>query len=380
MMMASVALTLRPHPLRIQTQWPKVFSIGQTVMAASLRSFSIVAIIILVSACALEVAETPLNLQWPDPPRPARIKYLRSLSGMPSTRNWLDRITGEETILRDPYGITTDRQGKIYVADTERGAVVVFDENRNQIGFLRASIPGGLRQPIGLAINDRGIVFVSDISLKSVFGFDSEGRLVIALGQKNELDSPAGLAIDSRSARLYVADPHRHKVRAYDSDNGKFLFEFGQAGTKDGEFNFPTNLFIRAGKVYVSDSANSRIQVFDLDGKFLKKVGGPGTQPRRFARPRGVAVDSDGQIYVADALLNNLQVSDGDGRLLFRIGSFGKQPGHFALPAGIHIDENDRIYVVDSFNHRVQIFQYLGNHQVGKASVTRLEESLFANG
>ncbi len=340
-------------------------------MVRSVKCFLVGLGFVWLSACVPQVTEKPVDLVWPNPPQVARVRYLRSLSratDFNSGRGWLDTLIPERTAwaLRTPYGVTSDRVGKIYVTDTEQGVVWVFDPNNKKMKSLGSDGPGRLSQPVGIAVNDRGVVFVSDIGRKGVFGFNPEGGLVLALGKNDEFDAPSGLAIDSSSTRLYVADARKHKVRVYNSNDGQFLFEFGQAGHKDGEFQSPTNLFIRNGEIYVSDSVNSRIQIFDLDGKFLKKFGGSRSGPARFARPRGVAVDSEGQIYVADALLNNLQVFDGEGRLLFLIGASGDGPGKFALPAGVHIDEEDRIYIVDSFNRRVQLFQYLGKSQVAK--------------
>lgn len=327
---------------------------------------------VLLSACGPELIEKPIDLVWPNPPGTPQVKYLRSLSqadDFDSGRSWLEALVPKKTAwaLKSPYGVTTDHQGKIYVTDKEQGGVWVFEPNDKKVSFLGAVGSVKLSQPVGISVGASGVVFVSDIGLKRIFGFNSEGKLVLALGQKDEFDTPSGLAVDLPSARLYVADTRKHKVRVYNSNDGTFLFEFGQAGRKDGEFNFPTNLFIRNGEIYVSDSVNSRIQIFALNGKFLKKFGAGESGPVKFARPRGVAVDSEGRIYVADALLNNLQVFDGEGKLLFRIGASGDGPGSFALPAGVHIDEEDRIYVVDSFNRRIQLFQSLEKSRIAKS-------------
>ncbi len=88
-------------------------------------------------------------------------------------------------------------------------------------------------------------------------------------------------------------------------------------------------------------------------------IGGIGDSPGRFARPRGIAVDSSGHIYVADAAFDNIQIFDLAGELLLYIGEPGKGPGQFCLPAGLFIDQKDRIYVAEACNQRFQIFQYL---------------------
>lgn len=323
--------------------------------------------ITLLAGCAPRTAEKPVDLVWPNPPEPPRIKYIRSFSradefGTSGTKAWLEALFGEELsgTMAKPYGVATDKEGRVYVTDSGQGAVWVFDEKNNKVSFLGISGQAKLQQPIGIAIDDRGIVFVSDVSLRRVYGLDHEGNLLVAIGKKDELANPSGLAVDNASKRLYVSDPRSHKIRVYNTGEGKFLFEFGKRGAKEGELNFPTNLFIRDGKLYITDTGNFRIQIFDLEGKFLKKFGATGDSPGQFARPKGVAVDSEGHVYVVDAAFDNFQIFDDEGRLYLFVGAAGHRPGYFWLPAGIHIDEKDRIYIVDSYNRRVQVFQYLG--------------------
>lgn len=330
--------------------------------------------VLLVVGCAPQVAEQPVDLVWPNPPETARIKYLRSFSRAnefgDAGSTLVGYLFGDENsgTLAKPYGIATDQEGKVYVADSGLNMVWVFDEKNKKVSILGNSGQGRLNQPIGVAVDSRGIVFVSDVKLNRVYGFDREGKLAVAIGQKDELANPSGLAIDRASDRLYVADPRAHKVKVYNTADGKFLFEIGKRGNEDGELNFPTNLFIHDGKLYVSDTGNFRIQIFNLDGKFLKKFGAAGDRPGMLARPRGVAVDSEGHIYVVDAAFDNFQIFDEAGRVYLFIGAAGHRPGFFWLPAGIHIDEEDKIYVADSYNQRVQVFQYLGKKYHAKTA------------
>ncbi|MFQ5657172.1 MAG: 6-bladed beta-propeller [Candidatus Methylomirabilales bacterium] len=328
--------------------------------------------IILVGGCATTPPGKIGELVWPDPPEEPRVRYVESLSsrrdvmGPPS---FFDRLLGEETgeALAKPYGVLADKAGRVYVADSGQGVVFVFDKKNKKLDLvgIRAGV-GKLAQPTGLALNSEGILFVSDTKLDRVFGYDEKGEVVVAIGKKGEFYNPAGIAIDAASDRLYVPDPGRHVIRVYDSRDGHFVFSIGERGSGEGQFNFPTNAFVRHSKLYVSDSGNFRIQIFDLDGKFLKAFGGIGDAPGRFARPKGIAVDSEGHIYVIDAAFDNFQIFDEDGKLLMFVGGAGASPGRFNLPAGMYIDEEDRIYVADQYNFRVQVFQFLGQQYKAK--------------
>ena len=91
------------------------------------------------------------------------------------------------------------------------------------------------------------------------------------------------------------------------------------AGTADGQFNRPAGITIDPdlGKVYVSDTANNRIQVFDTDGNFIKKWGSLGTGNGQFARPDGIFFEQmEKAIYVADRQNHKIQVFDAEGRFV----------------------------------------------------------------
>ena len=323
-------------------------------------------VVLLAASCATKAPEKKEDLVWPLPPEQPRVRFLRTyccledLGAKSGTDAFLAALFGAGGNLRmsKPYGITTDKDGKVYVTDTGFRTVWVFDEKGKKVSFLGA---GTLRTPIGVAVDAKGKIFVSDSAAQRVYAFDEKGKAVMILGQaqKDELGNPSGLAIDLATNRLYVANAKLHHIKVYDTDSGKFLFDIGGRGTDKGRLNFPTNIFIRHGKLYVSDTGNFRIQLFDLDGKFIKAFGQVGDRYGEFARPKGIGADSEGHIYVTDAAFDNFQIFDEQGRLLLFVGSKGTDDGYFWIPAGLHVDEKDRIYVADQYNNRIQIFQYL---------------------
>lgn len=300
---------------------------------------------------------------WPSPPAPAKIKWLASWSnrydfGKPS--KVMEFLIGKERVeaLRRPNGVVSDAAGNIYVADSESHIVFVFDRQKNALRFI------GIRRvsvPIGLAIsNKHGILYVSDSRQDKVFGFNiNTDDVKLTIGGPGEFKNPSGMVYDDNLDRLYVADTQNHQVKVFDKD-GRPLFTIGRRGSENGEFNFPSYLAIdRKGILYVVDSFNFRVQMFDAKGNFLKKFGKLGDSSGFFSRPAGIGVDSDGNIYVVDTSFNNFQIFNSDGRLLLWVGNAGLRPGEFYLPSGMYVDQQDRIYVSDTFNKRVQVFQYL---------------------
>lgn len=316
--------------------------------------------------------QTP-NLVWPLPPEKPRIRYLGALSNNtdiepPKKKGWLQKLINEEDAtrvigMRRPTGIAVDSQERIYVADTNGGAVFIFDLRGKALSLLGAEGSGRLANPYGIAIDKNDRVYVSDTKLKRIYVYDRTGNLVAALSKvgNQQIINPAGLAIDEDRNRLIIADSQGHRIFVADLNQLDRGASFGKAGDGDDELYYPNSVAVdKAGRIYVTDSMNFCVKVFDKDFKFIRRIGEHGSGMGMFDRPKGIAVDSQNHIYVVDATFSVFQIFDDAGHLLLFVGGFGREPGSFRLPSGIFIDRKDRVYVSDQVNARVQIFQFLG--------------------
>ena len=317
-----------------------------------------------------EGRERALAPVWPSPPNPATIRFLTSLprTDQPSNRKSFFQRLGkslfpqaEEGLIR-PLGLVAS-EGTLYVADPGGHALLIFDADQKSVQKITKADNELLNSPVGVAVGkDR--VFVSDSSLKRIFVYDRRGRFLKTFADQ-QLERPTGLALDEKTRKLYVTDTAAHRVLVY-GDDGKLQKSFGQRGTANGEFNFPTNLWLDSeGSLLVVDSLNYRIQIFRLDGTFVNEFGRQGDTAGTFASPKGIAADIHGHIYVVDALFDTVQIFNRQGQLLLNFGERGIGPGQFWLPAGIFIDDKDRIYVADSYNQRIQVFEFLGGPDHG---------------
>jgi DNA-binding beta-propeller fold protein YncE len=299
---------------------------------------------------------------WPPPPETPRIKWLTQWSDSQDIKkiNPLDVIIKEAKldVLFRPNGVIVDKAGNIYVADSQLHKIFVFDIEKQIMRFLGEEI---LQAPISLAIdNMRGILFVTDSGHDKVFCLDKNtGKTVLSLKTTGKFNNPSGIVYDEQRERLYVSDTKNNTVRIFDK-NGNSLSTIGKKGSDDGDFSAPTYLALDGnGRLHVVDTYNGRIQIFDPEGKFVKTFGRFGDVPGSLSRPAGIGVDSEGHIYVVDTAFSNFQIFTEDGALLLWIGKKGIGAGEFSLPTGMYIDSQDRIYVTDTFNRRVQVFQYL---------------------
>jgi DNA-binding beta-propeller fold protein YncE len=313
------------------------------------------------------------DLVWPLPPEKPRIRYLGGLSSNtdvepPKKKGWMQKLINEEeaqhvTGLGRPTGIAVDSQERIYIADTGKGAVFIFDLRRKTLDLLGGGGRGRLANPYGIAIDKNDNVYVSDTRLKLIHVYDRGGTLVAAFNKvgNQEIVNPTGLAIDEKLNRLLIVDSRGHRVFAANLDHLDQGESFGKRGEDDDEFNFPGSVAVDGeGRIYVTDTLNFCVKVFDKDFKFIKKIGEHGTGFGMFDRPKGIALDSQGNIYVVDASFSIFQIFNQAGHLLLFVGGFGTEVGSFRLPSGIFIDKHDRIYVSDQINKRIQIFQFLG--------------------
>lgn len=309
------------------------------------------------------------ELVWPQPPVPARIRYLLSYSDPEQfykdegqVKNLFRKVTGyeeERFPLVAPFGVTADGSGRIWVADTGGAMVHAIDIQRAQVEYLRFAGKESLISPVGVALDkEKGYLYVSDSVLRRVYVFDLSGNLQGERTLPGGFERPTALAIGP-SGKLFVTDSLSGKIQVF-SRAGDHLGSFGSSLNAGGRFVRPVGLWVDdAGIVYVLDGLGFRVEILTPDGKGRGVIGALGDGLGHFARPRGVAVDSQGHVYVSDAAFGNIQIFDSSGRLLLVYGGIGRAQGKFNLPAGLYIDGSDRIYVVDAYNHRMQLFQYL---------------------
>jgi DNA-binding beta-propeller fold protein YncE len=269
-----------------------------------------------------------------------------------------------------PQGLAVDSSGIIYVVDTWNHRVQKFTlsgDFRGTWGSL-GSADGQFKTPLGVAVDYLGNVYVLDSGNLRVQKFTPSGTLLTKWGSEGTGDGqfgkspfgggPYGIAV-SIWGEVFVADTWNSRVQVFDS-NGKFLRKWGTAGSADGQFNEPRGIATDAEeKVYVSEWGNQRIQRFDYWGAFQDSWGGSGSTDGRFNSPAAVAVDpgyGPRDTFVADAYNNRVQKFDFWGDFLTKWGSRGAADGEFYLPMGIVVDSSGNVYVADTQNHRIQKF------------------------
>jgi DNA-binding beta-propeller fold protein YncE len=343
----------------------------------------------------------PKTLAWPSPPNIARVHWVDYFAGekidykqeanTKPKASWMDRLAGSESDsekfnaksfpfqLVGPYGIAIDSKGLVYVADQKVGAIFIFNTETHDTQLIRNGYEAHFGWINGLAVDDDDRLFVSDGKLHHVLIFNAKHELD---GQITEgLQDPVGLAIDTENRFLYVVDTQQDQVIVYDADTLKLLKRMGTGGknhylTSPGDFAAPQDVAVDSdGNVYVTDTLNNRVEIFDADGNFISTFGKNGDGPGYFTRPKGIAIDSDGHIWVADEVQDRLQVFNREGQLLTYVGlGHGNLPGQFEALVGVAIDKQNRVFTTEQYPGRLQEFRYVTDAEAAAEKQKKDEE------
>jgi hypothetical protein len=165
-----------------------------------------------------------------------------------------------------------------------------------------------------------------------------------------QLDQPVGIALDG-AGDFYIADRNNHRVQKFASD-GAFLLTWGRQGDQPGEFREPHDVAADDEFVYVADTWNQRVQVFDRRGGHVFTITG---EPSMNS-PRGVAAAGK-RVYIAEAGAGRISVYDRAGKLQQTFGTpGGDAPGHLTEPTDVAVDSRGGVWVVNGGNNRLEHF------------------------
>ena len=313
-----------------------------------LKVIVLLLIVFFLFSCSAKMRthETGISYRtYPPPPAAAKIQYLTSFSSSKDIikeQSLIVRyVTGEEETkpINKPYGIAINKD-RIYICDTMLPGIEIIDLQIQTFDYFIPDDAGVLKKPINCAVDEAGRLYVADTERKQILIFDATGKYVSAIGDGQSI-KPTDVAI--YDDKIWVCDLQNHQIHVYTIKNQRPVFSFPEQNTNMPGYLFsPTNLCIEGNKVYVTDTGDSKVKVFDLQGNFLSSIGSFGKSSGQFVRPKGVAVDKSGNVFVVDAAFENVQVFDEAGNLLTYFGGSYKSQGDMYLPANVIISY-DRI-------------------------------------
>lgn len=212
--------------------------------------------------------------------------------------------------LNSPSGLAIDFNYRLYVAERDNDRVQLFDVRGNYLGLVATGEYEykTIRDPAGLELDSLGNLYLADSGNDRVLKFDDSGKLLQIIGGYGVgagfLNQPADLALD-RDRYLYVADTGNNRIQKFDFD-GRPLLSFTAAGAKP--LYRPRGITVDDKMIYVADTENDRIVLFNKRGDFLLSFGESGAGPGQFKRPVGLSLGRAGRLFVADSGNNRIQV------------------------------------------------------------------------
>jgi DNA-binding beta-propeller fold protein YncE len=311
---------------------PRRFRIGPAALALALS--------LALTSCA-STAGPSRPVFYPPAPSTPRIQYLATYNSPADFGAEVGRF--ERWILGRPphpplgkvYGVAM-HDGKIFVCETTRNTVVIFDlvaKSMELMGHLRSS---PLKKPVNIAIAEDGTRYVADTGHQRVMIYDSTNEYVTAFGDPGQW-TPSDVAV--LEERLYVTDRLNAQVFVLDRNTGREVRRFSRKGSAKEELNVPTGIDVDSDEnIYVTDTAQARVAKFSARGDFLQQVGTRGRGVGQFVRPKGVGVDREGRLFVVDAAFKNVQIFNEQGELLLFFPDTVEHPGSLVLPADLAID------------------------------------------
>jgi len=246
-----------------------------------------------------------------------------------------------------------DKAGNVYVFHRGEQPIRLFSPEGK---LLRSFGKGLFTNAHGLRIDPDGNLWAADSGSHIVIKLSPQGRVLLVLGRRNQpalarerFDRPTDVAF-AANGDIYVADGYGNSRVVKYSKDGDYLLEWGKRGVGESEFNIPHAIITDpAGRVYVADRENFRIQIFDADGKFIEQWTHVGS-------PFGLDRTSDDSLFMADGYNDHILKLSPDGKILGSIGRHGRAPGRFDVVHHLAVGPLGAVYAAEIVTLRVQKF------------------------
>lgn len=258
------------------------------------------------------------------------------------------------------YAITIDINNSIYTASSANHKIQKFANDGSFVSVFGTggSLPGQLLNAKDLKIANDGSIYVLESGFwnpRRVHIFESNGDVRSAFNINFRASS---FALNSLG-EIFITDEDSDIIHVYNSE-GTLLRSKSGSGAGTGQLDGPSYIDIDSdGNVYVYESQNYRIQVFDKDFNYIRHFGSQGEGDNQFSNVQTIAVDND-KVYVYDHGTYEVKVYNLLGNFLLKFGSNGNAGGKFYLCSGIDTDPYGNIYTIDYSHNYIQIFSSEG--------------------
>lgn len=290
-------------------------------------------------------------------PDPAQMEKVGDLGYIP-VRHSLNLPNGVS--LGAPSSVAMSSEGHIFVFNRGPHPLVEFDRDGN---FVRSLGQGRYTRPHGMRIDAEDNIWTTDVNAHTVTKMSPQGEVLLVLGADGRagdstaaanarlVNEPTDLAIGPMGDIFVVQGHGRGEPRVLRFDkSGTFIKSWGGKGTGPGQFDIAHSIVIDSkGLLYVADRQNRRIQIFDVDGKFM-------TEWKYAGLPCGLYISADQQMYMVSGFAGQILKLAPDGKPLAATGQPGKELGQFGEAHYLTLGPHGEIYVADTVNASLHKF------------------------
>jgi len=293
----------------------------------------------------LALVQVPGVLSGPDP---AQIERAPALGYKPVLAN-LQLPDGMK--MGAPSSVAIGTSGHMLVFNRGDHPLMEFDAHGK---FVRAFGEGQYVRPHGMRLDPDGNIWTTDVNGHTVTKLNAKGDVLMTLGTKGQagkwndsthlMQEPADIAFGT-GGEVFVVEGHGRgegRVLRFDK-SGTLITSWGGTGKAPGQFDQPHSILFYSGQVLVADRENRRVQIFDVNGKYLSEWKFKGL-------PCGLYRAADGQLYLASGFAGQILRLDANGKAIAAMGQPGKGLGEFGEAHYLTMTSSGEIYVADTIN------------------------------
>ncbi|XP_029665025.1 RING finger protein nhl-1-like isoform X1 [Formica exsecta] len=300
-----------------------------------------------------------------------RLPVKKNKSSLYRRKTFTSKIIANRDMVQRPSALAVDSwRDNIITTCPGSGQVVILDRKFKVVRRIRHQ---EMMAPQGLAfLQENDEIYVTDKWKHCIFVFDHKGELVRRMCNKGngelELRSPEGIAFHPERNVLYIADTGNNRVQVLErngvyldsigpkSKHAKGTVKFRRTGPIASQLNQPTDVAVTITRIFVADSGNHKVKIFDHGGQILQTIGDVGIAKGLFRSPEVLSIDKKENIIVGDAGNGRVQIFSPKGEFLRMLGDKKTQGHKFAWVSGIYVTNNYDILVSDSKNNFIYLF------------------------